>query len=218
MPRNRFAWFTLAILMILSLVISACGGGQATTQAPEATQAPAAETSAPAAGGKTVVTIAAGAVGQELELTKAAAQRYMDAHPDVTVNVLDTPDLVQDRLGLYLQFFEAQSSEVLKRLHGVTNLADAVGDVDLVIETVSEDLEIKKSVFSELDRLCPIHTILASNTSYLSITGLGSVTQRPDKVIGMHFFNPPDVNPLVEVAPGLLLICKRSAGTGLRPG
>jgi 3-hydroxybutyryl-CoA dehydrogenase len=97
-----------------------------------------------------------------------------------------------------------QSFEVLKRLHGVTGLADAVGEADLAIESVSEDLEIKESVFSELDRLCPTHTILASNTSYLSITGLGSVTQRPDKVIGMHFFNPPDVNPLVEVAPGLL--------------
>jgi 3-hydroxybutyryl-CoA dehydrogenase len=99
---------------------------------------------------------------------------------------------------------EAQSFEVLHRLHGITGLAEAVKDADLVIESVSEDLEIKKSVFHELDRLCPIDTILASNTSYLSITGIGSVTQRPDKVIGMHFFNPPDVNPLLEVAPGLL--------------
>ncbi len=58
------------------------------------------------------VTVAAGAVGQELELTKAAAQRYMDAHPDVTVNVLETPDFVQDRLATYLQLFEARSSDV----------------------------------------------------------------------------------------------------------
>lgn len=99
---------------------------------------------------------------------------------------------------------EAECSEVLKRIRGTTNLAAAVDDADLVIESVSEDLDLKKSVFSELDRLCPSATILASNTSYLSITGLGSATQRPDKVIGMHFFNPPDVNPLLEVAPGLL--------------
>ncbi len=58
------------------------------------------------------ITVAAGAVGQELELTRAAAQRYMDANPGVTVEVLDTPDLADDRLGLYLQFFQAQSSEV----------------------------------------------------------------------------------------------------------
>ena len=82
-----------------------------------ATEAPAAEPTEaeaeePAEGEKVSVTVAAGNVGQELELTKAAAQRYMDANPGVTVNVLDTPDFVQDRLGLYLQFFEAQSSEV----------------------------------------------------------------------------------------------------------
>ena len=58
------------------------------------------------------ITVAAGAVGQELELTQAAAQRYMDANPGVTINVLDTPDMADDRLGLYLQFFEAQSSEI----------------------------------------------------------------------------------------------------------
>jgi len=69
-----------------------------------ATEAPAGEA--------VKITVAAGAVGQELELTQAAAQRYMDAHPDVTVEVLTTPDLATDRLGLYLQFFEAQSPEV----------------------------------------------------------------------------------------------------------
>ena len=61
---------------------------------------------------QTTITVAAGAVGQELELTKQAAQRYMDAHPDVTVNVLETPDLSDNRLALYLQMFEAKSSDV----------------------------------------------------------------------------------------------------------
>lgn len=61
---------------------------------------------------ETVITVAAGAVGQELELTKKAAERYMEIHPDVTVRVLDTPDMVQDRLGLYLQFLEARSPEI----------------------------------------------------------------------------------------------------------
>jgi len=64
------------------------------------------------AGAQTVVTVAAGAVGQELELTRAAAERYMKLHPDVTVNVLETPDLSDNRLGLYLQMFEAKSSDV----------------------------------------------------------------------------------------------------------
>ena len=84
----------------------------APTTAPEATTA-AEPTAASAAGGaKTTITVAAGAVGQELELTQAAAARYMQAHPDVDVKVLTTPDLATDRLGLYLQFFQAQSSEV----------------------------------------------------------------------------------------------------------
>ncbi len=100
----------LALLLIASMVLSACGG----KTTPTATQAPATEeaTTAPATEENVTVTIAAGAVGQELELAKAAAQRYMDKHPNVTVKVLDTPDLVQDRLGLYLQFFQAKSSEV----------------------------------------------------------------------------------------------------------
>ena len=61
---------------------------------------------------KVVITVAAGAVGQELELTREAAQRYMEAHPDVEVRVIDTPDLATDRHGLYLQFFEARSSDI----------------------------------------------------------------------------------------------------------
>src|SRR5690625_5965500 len=65
-----------------------------------------------AAFAQTTITVAAGAVGQELELTRAAAQRYMEQNPGVTVNVLDTPDMADDRLGLYLQFFQTRSSEI----------------------------------------------------------------------------------------------------------
>jgi trehalose/maltose transport system substrate-binding protein len=119
MKRSLFS--ILALLLVASIVLAACGGtaAPAPTEAPaaaEPTEAPAAAepTEAPAAaeGEKVSITVAAGNVGQELELTKAAAQRYMDMNPNVTVNVLDTPDFVQDRLGLYLQFFEAQSPEV----------------------------------------------------------------------------------------------------------
>ena len=99
---------------------------------------------------------------------------------------------------------EDQLSQVLNRLHGTTDLKEAVADADLVIESIFEDLDIKKELFSQLDELCASSTILASNTSYLSVTGIGSATKRPDKVVGMHFFNPPDVNPLLEVAPSLL--------------
>ncbi|OQW32913.1 MAG: hypothetical protein A4E19_06055 [Nitrospira sp. SG-bin1] len=76
-------------------------------------------------------------------------------------------------------------------------------DVDLVIEAVSEDMKLKELVFRELDQVCPRGAILASNTSALSISGLGATTKRSDKVLGLHFFNPAYVMRLVEVVPGL---------------
>ncbi len=80
---------------------------------------------------------------------------------------------------------------------------DDLKDVDLVIEAVSEDITLKVKLFHELDRVCPRGTILASNTSALSISALGAATTRPDKVVGLHFFNPAYVMRLVEVVPGL---------------
>ncbi len=86
---------------------------------------------------------------------------------------------------------------------GTTDLA-AFKDVDLVIEAVPERLEIKRQVFTELDAVCPPTAILASNTSALSISALGAATQRPERVIGLHFFFPAHVMKLVEVIPGVL--------------
>ncbi len=80
---------------------------------------------------------------------------------------------------------------------------DDFSDVDIVIEAVPEDMEIKKRVFKELDAACPPSTILATNTSALSVSEIASVTSRPEKVIGMHFFNPAHVMKLVEVIPGV---------------
>lgn len=80
---------------------------------------------------------------------------------------------------------------------------DGLNEVDLVIEAVSEDAKLKAQVFHELDQVCPRGTILASNTSALSISALGAATTRPDKVLGLHFFNPAYVMRLVEVVPGL---------------
>ncbi|SNX53080.1 3-hydroxybutyryl-CoA dehydrogenase [Thermoanaerobacterium sp. RBIITD] len=97
---------------------------------------------------------------------------------------------------------EDTKNEVLSKIHGTVNLEDAK-DADLVVEAAIEDMEIKKQVFKELDGLCKAETILASNTSSLSITEIASVTGRPEKVIGMHFFNPVPVMKLVEVIRGL---------------
>ncbi|MBR4074614.1 MAG: 3-hydroxybutyryl-CoA dehydrogenase [Firmicutes bacterium] len=97
---------------------------------------------------------------------------------------------------------EETKAEVLSRIHGSTEI-EIVKDADLIIEAATEDMEAKKALFAELDALCGPDTILATNTSSLSITEIASATNRPDKVIGMHFFNPVPAMKLVEIIKGL---------------
>ena len=85
-----------------------------------------------------------------------------------------------------------------------TSLEEGATDVDFVIEAVYEDFDLKKGIFQELDRICPEHTILGSNTSTFPITALATVTERPDKVIGTHFMNPPPIVHGVEMIKSLL--------------
>ena len=92
----------------------------------------------------------------------------------------------------------------MARISGfVTRTPDNMKDIDLGVEAAIEDLKIKSAIFKELDEFCPEHTILASNTSSLAITQIGAATKRPDKVIGMHFFNPAPVMKLIEVINGI---------------
>lgn len=95
-----------------------------------------------------------------------------------------------------------QAEEVFARIHGSTDI-NIIADADLVIEAATEDMESKKALFAELDQLCKPETIIATNTSSLSITEIAAATNRPDKVIGMHFFNPVPAMKLVEIIKGL---------------
>jgi 3-hydroxyacyl-CoA dehydrogenase len=95
----------------------------------------------------------------------------------------------------------AELERKLALITGTTSY-DAFGDVDFVIEAVPERMQIKQQVFSELDEVTPGHAILASNTSSLSITEMGEVTSRPDRVVGFHFFYPASVMRLIEVVEG----------------
>jgi enoyl-CoA hydratase/3-hydroxyacyl-CoA dehydrogenase len=90
----------------------------------------------------------------------------------------------------------------MSRIHTTTNYEQAAKDIDLAVEAVPENLDLKKKVFSTLDSVAPPSAIFASNTSTLSITEMGKATKRPDKVAGMHFFNPPLMMTLVEVIKG----------------
>ena len=96
---------------------------------------------------------------------------------------------------------DAQRDRVLSRITPATSFED-FGDVDFVVEAVPERLEVKHAVFAELDAATPGHAILASNTSGLSITEIGDATQRPDRVVGFHFFWPASRMRLVEVVEG----------------
>ncbi len=97
---------------------------------------------------------------------------------------------------------EEKKEEILGRISSTTDI-NLAKDADLVVEAAIENMQIKKTIFAELDGICKEETILATNTSSLSITEIASATSRPDKIIGMHFFNPVPVMKLVEVIKGI---------------
>ncbi len=97
---------------------------------------------------------------------------------------------------------EDEKKKVVARIKGTTEMAD-LKECDFIIEAVLEELDLKKQVFQEVEKLTRPEVILATNTSSMSITAIGAVTKRPDKVVGMHFFNPVPLMRLVEVIKGM---------------
>lgn len=93
-------------------------------------------------------------------------------------------------------------NDIMERIEITIDMEEDGSKADFVVEAVSEEIEIKKDIFNRLDASCKNHTILVSNTSTLSITKIASMTQRPDRVAGMHFFNPAPIMQLVEVIAG----------------
>ncbi|MED6302677.1 MAG: 3-hydroxybutyryl-CoA dehydrogenase [Bacteroidota bacterium] len=92
--------------------------------------------------------------------------------------------------------------KTLSNLHKITNLKEGVSDADLVVEAATENMDVKLSIFKQMDQFAPANCILSTNTSSISITKIAAVTKRADKVIGMHFMNPVPVMKLVEVIKG----------------
>jgi len=109
---------------------------------------------------------------------------------------------IDSRLGRQVEkgkLSQQDKDTTMARIKGTTNTKD-FSDCDLVIEAVDEDIDLKKKVFAQLDKVCPEHTILGSNTSCLSITDMAVATKRPEKVLGIHFHNPAPVMELLELA------------------
>jgi len=107
-----------------------------------------------------------------------------------------------DKLVERKKITENQRDETLSRIKTTVDLKESVRDADFVFESVFEDVDLKKRIFRDLDEYAPSHAILGSNTSTIPITIIGEATNRPGQVIGAHFFNPPVLQPLMEIIPG----------------
>lgn len=154
---------------------------------------------------KTVAVIGAGTMGNGI--THVFAQMGCNVHMvDISREALDKAVAKigsnMDRQVAKNAITEETKQAALGNIKTYTDMAEAVADADLVVEAASENIDLKIKIFQELDRLCPAKTILASNTSSISITRIGSFTKRPEKVIGMHFMNPVPVMRLVEIING----------------
>ncbi|HVN72407.1 MAG TPA: 3-hydroxyacyl-CoA dehydrogenase NAD-binding domain-containing protein, partial [Desulfomonilia bacterium] len=151
---------------------------------------------------KKIAVIGAGAMGNGITQVGLMAG-YTVAMHDVEQRFVDRGvNTIEESLSRFLskgKITAEQNNAMLKQLMPTTDLKTAVKETDLVIEAVFEDLDLKKKIFSDLDAAAPERTILASNTSSMSITEIASATKRPSKVVGMHFFNPAVMLKLVEV-------------------
>ncbi|MBR4304203.1 MAG: 3-hydroxybutyryl-CoA dehydrogenase [Clostridia bacterium] len=153
---------------------------------------------------KKIVVIGGGTMGLDI------AQVFARSGKDVIVRDI-TEEIIKgsearlnkglDKLVAKGKLDENGKQAILDKMTFTTDL-NMAADADLVVEAAVENLEIKKSIFAELDKICKPETILASNTSSISITAIGAATKRPDRFIGMHFFNPATVMKLVEVIRG----------------
>ena len=141
------------------------------------------------------------------------AQVFATAGFNVHLIDISMPSLVQAELNIHKNLDRLIDKEklslhqkpvIINNIHFTSDLELGVNDAFLVVEAISENILSKEKLFNQLDKLTNNNCILASNTSSISITALASFTNRPEKVIGMHFMNPVPVMPLIEIIPGLL--------------
>ncbi len=155
---------------------------------------------------KKVTVLGAGLMGHGIAQVAAQIGKYEVNLRDIEQRFVDSGmNMMKDSLQRFVkkgQLTEEEARNIMARIHPTLELKEAVSNADLIIEAVPENLELKKSTFHEIDTHAPTHAIIASNTSSVSITEMASATKRPEKVCGMHFFNPPQLMKLVEVVKG----------------
>lgn len=154
---------------------------------------------------KTVTVIGSGTMGNGI--CHVFAQNGLNVHMmDINQAAMDkalaTIGKNMDRQVAKGSLTEEAKNKAMSLISTYTSMEEAVKDCDLVVEAATENIDLKLNIFQQLDKFCPPHCILATNTSSISITRIGSYTKRPGQVIGMHFFNPVPVMKLVEVING----------------
>ena len=152
-----------------------------------------------------IAVIGAGTMGNGIAHTFAQSGyevSLIDISADSLQRGMNTIEKNLDRMLKREKISEDDKQNTLDKITTFTSMNSGVAGVDLVVEAATENMDIKLKIFSQLDELCGENVILASNTSSISITKIASVTNRPDKVIGMHFMNPVPVMKLVEIIRG----------------
>ncbi|QXP78970.1 MULTISPECIES: 3-hydroxyacyl-CoA dehydrogenase family protein [Winogradskyella] len=154
---------------------------------------------------KNIAVIGAGTMGNGIAHTFAQSGfkvNLIDISDASLKRGMDTIARNLDRMVAKEKISEADKTETLGNISIFTNTEEGVKNADLVVEAATENLDLKLKIFKQLDAVCSEHTILATNTSSISITQIGAVTSRPEKVIGMHFMNPVPIMKLVEIIRG----------------
>ncbi|QDP84185.1 3-hydroxybutyryl-CoA dehydrogenase [Chryseobacterium sp. SNU WT5] len=154
---------------------------------------------------KNIVVIGAGTMGNGIAHTFAQTGftvNLVDVSQDALDKGLATITKNLDRIISKGNMTEEQKASTLSNISTFTNLGDCASKADLIVEAATENLDLKLKIFKQMDELAPVSCILATNTSSISITKIASVTNRPDKVIGMHFMNPVPIMKLVEIIKG----------------
>lgn len=154
---------------------------------------------------KNVTVIGSGTMGNGIAHTFAQRNfnvSLVDVHDEALKKAMQIIEKNLDRQVIKQVISEQQKAQTLANISVYTSLKEGVSQADLVIEAATENTDLKLKIFKEIDEFAPPESILASNTSSISITKIGSITKRPDNVIGMHFMNPVPVMKLVEVIRG----------------
>jgi len=153
-----------------------------------------------------ITVLGAGLMGHGIAQVAAQVGKYDVNLRDIEQRFVDSGmSMMKESLNRFVkkgQLSEEAMKTVLGRIHPMLDLKESVSNADLIVEAAPESLELKKAIFREVDAYAPAHAIIASNTSSVSITEMASVTKRPERVCGMHFFNPPQLMKLVEVIRG----------------